>query len=177
MAHLTLVTGGCRSGKSSFALAEAGKAGGPHIFLATSPPFGSEMEERIALHIKERKDRGWQTREEQINVAAAIAGCEDGATILLDCLTLWISNLLFQAEDWQSFSEDVLAEQVTDLLSACAMHQGRVIMVTNEVGCGIVPENELARKYRDLAGRCNQLVAAAADECFLVSCGIPLRLK
>jgi adenosylcobinamide kinase/adenosylcobinamide-phosphate guanylyltransferase len=98
--------------------------------------------------------------------------------VLIDCLTLWINNLMYEAgERKQEIDEDHVARQAEMLGRAAAAHQGTVIMVTNEVGSGIVPDNPMGRLYRDLVGRCNQIVARTADQLFLVSCGIPLQIK
>ncbi len=178
MAYLTLVTGGCRSGKSDFAQHLAEEIEGGRLFIATSPCFDKEMDERISRHRLTRENRGWMTIEEEFFPDKAILENNDKSTVLLDCLTLWISNLLLLSEGRKEvLSEDNIVELAGQLLAACAKHKGAVTMVTNEVGLGIVPDNPLARKYRDLVGRCNQVIARAADRVFLVSCGIPVQIK
>jgi len=98
--------------------------------------------------------------------------------MLIDCLTLWVSNLLLAGGDgWAMITEDRIAELSSRMLAVCRRRSAQTIMVSGEVGCGVVPENDLARRYRDLVGRCNQIVAAEADEVYLVSCGIPFRIK
>ncbi len=175
---LILVTGGCRSGKSEFARQLAEQIPGPRLFIATSPCSDSEMAERIQLHKEARLQAGWQTIEEQLHPAMVINKAESGATIIVDCLTLWINNLLFDAENQGlQLTEQDIVSRVRILAEASAHHSGSVFMVSGEVGQGIVPEHELARRYRDLVGRCNQCMAAAADQVFLVSCGIGLQLK
>ncbi|WP_457574737.1 bifunctional adenosylcobinamide kinase/adenosylcobinamide-phosphate guanylyltransferase [Desulfolithobacter sp.] len=178
MGHVILITGGCRSGKSAFAQQLAEELGGQRLFLATSPSLDREMQERIRLHRQERAHRGWQTVEEQLYPARVIRESPPGATVLLDCLTLWINNLLYDFEKRNELlNEDAVRQMSEELLSACRQRPGAVIMVTNEVGLGIVPQNRVARRYRDLVGRCNQCIGRKADEVYLVSCGVPLKLK
>ncbi|BCO09167.1 adenosylcobinamide kinase/adenosylcobinamide phosphate guanyltransferase [Desulfolithobacter dissulfuricans] len=178
MGHVILITGGCRSGKSAFAQQLAEETGDQLLFLATSPPLDREMQERIRLHREERAHRGWQTVEEQQCPARIIRESPPGATILLDCLTLWINNMLYLAEkEGKLLDEKTVRGKAEELLLTCRERPGTVIMVTNEVGLGIVPENRLARRYRDLVGRCNQCIGREADEVYLVSCGVPLKLK
>ena len=178
MNALILITGGCRSGKSAFAQKLAENISGERIFIATSPSLDAEMAERIRRHQQERLNRGWQTVEELCDPAREIATARSGTTIVLDCLTLWINNLVFAAENsGAGLTEDDMTRHADELAQVGCNHTGTVIMVTNEVGLGIVPDNKLARHYRDLVGRCNQTIAAHADQVFLVSCGIPLQLK
>jgi len=178
MARLILVTGGARSGKSDFALQLAQSLPGPRCFIATCPVVDSEMEERIVRHREERVGTEWQTVEEQTDIGAVLRAHQDDPVCLIDCLTLWVNNLLYLREQSGKTFTDTEMRQHCDLLSeAVASHQGVVICVTNEVGMGIVPDNAAARVYRDLVGRCNRMLAAAATEVYLVSCGIPVRLK
>jgi len=178
MGRLILVTGGARSGKSDFALHIAEELPGPRCFIATCPLVDSEMEERIARHRLERAAGEWMTVEERVNIAAVLQEHCTDPVCLVDCITLWVNNLLYHAEQSKEiFLDSELLQQCEGLLQALALHQGTVICVTNEVGMGIVPDNPSARLYRDLVGRCNRMLAAAADEVYLVSCGIPLRLK
>ncbi len=175
---LVLVTGGCRSGKSDFAQQVAERINGPRLFIATCPCTDKEMADRIRLHQEARLQAGWQTIEEPISPEKSIRQAREDTTIVLDCLTLWISNLLIDTDSrGPLLTEKELIPRVNDLADAASHHCGIVIMVSGEVGQGIVPENTLARRYRDLVGRCNRCMAAHADQVFFVSCGIPLQLK
>jgi adenosylcobinamide kinase/adenosylcobinamide-phosphate guanylyltransferase len=179
MADILLVTGGSRSGKSRHAL-ELGEARGrDRLFLATCPRLDEEMEQRIERHVEERRAGGWQTHEEQVDLAGAL-GTVGGDVVVVDCLTLWISNLMFHAgEDPDSprIDETYVADRCGEVVAACRSRAGTVVFVTNEVGQGIVPDNALARSYRDLVGRCNQVMAAAADGVVLMVSGLPLTVK
>jgi adenosylcobinamide kinase/adenosylcobinamide-phosphate guanylyltransferase len=178
MTALTLVTGGSRSGKSAFAQQLAEAAAAPRLFLATCPNLDAEMDERIARHRRDREGQGWQTIEEPLQLAEALGRCPAGETVLIDCLTLWISNLMHEAgQRGDEITEDRMTFLTDQLGTAARRHEGQVIMVANEVGLGIVPDSAAARRFRDLAGRCNQSIAARADQVFLVCCGIPLQLK
>ncbi len=177
-ADLILISGGSRSGKSDFGQQLAESLAGPRIFLATCPEVDDEMAERIRRHREQRQNRGWQTVEEPLDLAGALARCPDGATVLIDCLTLWISNLMYKADlQERHLDENEVREKAEQLADAVRQRQGTVIMVTGEVGQGIVPDNRQARLYRDLVGRCNQCMGRRADAAYLVSCGIPLQLK
>ncbi len=169
----TLVIGGCRSGKSRYALELANKiAKDKKLFIATSVPTDKEMEERVKIH---QKDRGadWETAEIPIAIPEKIADASKSYdVILVDCLTLWVSNLLFH-----NFTQPEIANITKKLENAVQQALCPVIFVTNEVGAGIVPENKLARLFRDTAGFVNQKIAAAADNVFLMAAGIPLKIK
>jgi len=182
---MILITGGSRSGKSAYALNRAetlaGALAGTRFFIATSPVTDPEMAARIARHQDERRGRGWHLVEEQTELPTAISRAGHGV-ILIDCLTLWINNLLYQATSRgglreQSFTDAAMNAHCDRLIAACRQRDGAVLLVTNEVGMGIVPENALARHYRDLIGRVNRRLAAAADEVIFVCCGIPLTIK
>jgi adenosylcobinamide kinase/adenosylcobinamide-phosphate guanylyltransferase len=175
VADIILVTGGARSGKSSFALQLAETFAGRKAYIATSPVIDSELEERVKRHRREREGRGWHTFEEQSELAALIEERADFDVLLVDCLTLWVNNLMYLYGE--RASEDLIAEKCASLLAACRTHGGKILFVTNEVGMGIVPENDIARRYRDLIGRCNQMIASEAATVFLVSCGIPMQIK
>ncbi len=169
----TLVIGGCRSGKSRYALDMANRiSGNRKLFIATSVPTDSEMEERVRLH---QKDRGedWITAEIPIDIPQKIKDASKSLdVILVDCLTLWASNLLFN-----NFTHDEVITITDKLENALKQSLCPVILVSNEVGSGIVPENRLARLFRDTAGFVNQKAAAAADNVFLMAAGIPVKIK
>ncbi|MEN8200303.1 MAG: bifunctional adenosylcobinamide kinase/adenosylcobinamide-phosphate guanylyltransferase [Thermodesulfobacteriota bacterium] len=178
MARIILITGGARSGKSDYGLSRAESLPGPRTFLATSPVTDGEMEERIKRHQRERQGGQWRTVEEEVELVTVVESLEPGTVCLVDCLTLWVNNLMYHAENrGVDFSEDDMLREVKRLLGAVAAFSGTLICVTNEVGMGVVPDNAAARRYRDLVGRCNRKIAAAADEVILVSCGLPLFLK
>ncbi|MGM9322983.1 bifunctional adenosylcobinamide kinase/adenosylcobinamide-phosphate guanylyltransferase [Deinococcus aquaticus] len=172
--RIVFVTGGARSGKSTFAerraAQEAAPDGGGVTYLATAQAFDDEMTDRIARH---RADRpaGWVTHEEPLAVSAALRAVTTSAT-LLDCLSLWVSNLMLAGH-----TDDAVLDAADDLLRAARERGGVTVLVTNEVGFGIVPDNALARRYRDLLGWVNQRAAAASDEAHLIVSGLPLRLK
>lgn len=164
-----LVLGGARSGKSRHAQRAAEAAGGRLVFIATAQAFDAEMTDRIARHRADR-DARWITCEAPIDLAGAIE-CEDraGTVILVDCVTLWASNLMLNDRDIGAATEA--------LVRTIAGASARIILVSNEVGWGIVPDNPLARQFRDVAGTLNQRVAAAVPRVDLIVAGLPLRLK
>jgi adenosylcobinamide kinase/adenosylcobinamide-phosphate guanylyltransferase len=179
LAKLILITGGARSGKSSYALEISEKISKKRLFIATCPTIDSEMSERVIRHKEERKGRGWQTKECPLLLETVFKN-ETAAfeVILLDCVTLWVNNVLFSVgNDHAELDDQVIKEKTLAWLTAACEVQGTVVCVTNEVGLGIVPDNPLARKYRDLVGTVNQTIGKMADEVVLVSCGIPLYLK
>jgi adenosylcobinamide kinase/adenosylcobinamide-phosphate guanylyltransferase len=175
MANITLVTGGARSGKSGYSETLAKKFTGSRAYIATSPVVDDEMAKRVALHQEQRKHDGWVTIEEEVDLIGAIRQASSFDTILVDCLTLWINNLIFHSET--KLSEADIKQQCIELEDACAEYSGNIIFVINEVGMGIVPDNPLARQFRDLSGRCSQTIAGFADSVILMSCGLPLTLK
>jgi adenosylcobinamide kinase/adenosylcobinamide-phosphate guanylyltransferase len=168
-----LVTGGARSGKSRYALARAEGLPGPHLYIATATAGDAEMAARIRHHQAERGS-GWRTVEEPLAVVNHLAGAP---VVLLDCLTLWLANLLAEEAAGGASGDAWLEAAFTGLTQALAQAPGTVIAVTNEVGLGIVPANALARRFRDAAGRLAQLVAAVCDEVVLVVAGVPLQVK
>jgi adenosylcobinamide kinase/adenosylcobinamide-phosphate guanylyltransferase len=172
MTELILITGGSRSGKSAHALHLA-EVFGHRVFIATAEAFDDEMRERISRHQSER-GRGWKTIEAPLDLAGAVRAADHPAgVIVIDCLTVWLGNLMFRDPD---ITED--AEPCVALLDALrASSAARVVVVTNEVGMGIVPETAMGRRFRDLAGRINQRVAAAADRVFLSVCGQTIIVK
>lgn len=178
MAGITLITGGSRSGKSAFAQRLAEEQPGSRLFLATCTVTDAEMELRILRHVQDRQKGNWATVEEPLDLAGQLRQAHRFDTILIDCLTLWVNNLMFEAEKRnQAVDEDWIRTETELMLDAAREHPGEVIMVTNEVGMGIVPDNASARLYRDLIGRCSQCVGMVADRVYLVSCGIPLQMK
>lgn len=178
MAGIIFVTGGSRSGKSDYARVRGEALEGPRAFVATCPVVDEETEDRIHRHQQARSPLLWDTIEEPVDLESVIRAGARYQVILVDCLTLWINNLLFQAHQaGESLSEDDVIAKSGNLISACLTSPAAVILVTNEVGWGIIPENPVARRYRDLVGRCNTSVAARADEVILVASGIPLVLK
>jgi adenosylcobinamide kinase/adenosylcobinamide-phosphate guanylyltransferase len=178
MKGIHLVTGGSRSGKSAYAQALAEALPGPRAYIATCPIIDAETAERVKRHRKARDVAAWETIEEPVDLAGAIGGAAAYRVLLVDCLTLWVNNLLYEAEQrGETFTEEAMAERSRELIAACRAFPGTVIFVTNELGMGIVPADEATRRFRDCAGRCNQLIAAAAAEVTLAVSGIPLRLK
>lgn len=172
MAQTTLVTGGARSGKSRFAEDLALKQGAPLLYIATAGCGDREMTERIASH-QQRRGSAWQTIEEQYDLAAVLTG-HDGwfEAMLVDCVTLWLTNLLLRYEDKSA----VLAE-VRRTASTFTSLKTPLILVSNEVGLGIIPDNPLARTFCDLSGEANEILATAADEVYVTFSGLPLKLK
>jgi adenosylcobinamide kinase / adenosylcobinamide-phosphate guanylyltransferase len=167
--RLTLVLGGARSGKSRHAESViTASAPPPWIYVATAQALDAEMTERIAHH-RGRRGAGWQTVEAPHDLAAAIAAAPPDAALLLDCLTLWLTNRMLA---------EAHIEADTDALEkALARRRGPTVLVSNEVGSGVVPDNALARRFADLQGRLNQRIAARAERVVLVVAGLPLIVK
>jgi adenosylcobinamide kinase / adenosylcobinamide-phosphate guanylyltransferase len=137
-----------------------------------------EMAERIRRHQQERTTSKWHTIEETTNLAAVIRENGQYNVFLVDCLTLWINNLMYEADQsGKRLSEDEVSMICRDVLEACSKSEAATFFVTNEVGMGIVPSDPISRRYRDMVGRCNQIVAQAADEVVLVVCGFPVMVK
>ena len=169
---LILITGGCRSGKSQFALDYANRHFRKKLYLATCEALDEEMVKRIEDH-KKRRGLDWQTVEEPIKIAEAIRQHEnDMEVILLDCVTLWLSNLLMRQE-----SDHEIMNEVSRLMDTVKQGQTSFIFVSNEVGMGIVPVEPLGRRFRDLSGMANQKIAEAAQTVIFMVSGIPIFLK
>jgi adenosylcobinamide kinase/adenosylcobinamide-phosphate guanylyltransferase len=179
MSRIIFISGGARSGKSRLAEQLAQQYGAPLGYVATGRAGDGEMAARIARH-QVRRGPDWQTLEEPLDLCGVIGG-HDGyfAAMLVDCVTLWLTNLLFHYEnDPRGIAPEALA--LADVRAFSARFAGfrtPLILVSNEVGMGIVPDNRLARVFRDLAGEANELLAAAADEAYVTISGLPLKLK
>ena len=177
---IVLVIGGARSGKSHFSEELVLRAEGTPFYIATAPVLDSEMAERVRLHQERRAAANWVTIEEERNLVNAIrlAAAEEAGAVLIDCLTLWINNLFFRAEqEKREFGEAEMAAECDRLIPELRAFPGIVVAVLNEVGMGIVPESPLARRFRDCSGRCGQKIAAAADALYFTVCGIAQRIK
>lgn len=169
LCRLTLVLGGARSGKSRYAEELIKGAAPPWVYIATAEALDDEMRERIAHH-RNRRDGDWRTVDAPRDLAGAISRAgADGRPILIDCLTLWLSNTLLAEAD--------VDEACVELTAALSASRGPIVAVSNEVGFGLVPETPLGRRFRDAQGRLNQQVAAVADRVVLVAAGLPLTLK
>lgn len=166
--QLTLVLGGARSGKSAYAEQLLTGIPGPWAYIATAEAFDQEMRDRIGHH-KSRRGSGWVDHETPLDIADTLANRTSELPALVDCLTLWLSNLM-HADRRIPEAADGLIEAVSKRIAPC-------VMVSNEVGLGIVPDNALARTFRDEAGRLNQKIAAAADRVVFIAAGLPLTLK
>lgn len=164
-----LVLGGARSGKSAYAERLAKNHDGPLIYLATAQARDDEMTARIASHQLRRGEK-WQTIEAPVALATSLqSNSRPGAFVLVDCVTLWLTNILLSGAEVET--------AVNELAGLVAEFQGTIVMVSNETGLGIVPENALARRFRDEAGRANQLLAQVCDEVVFIAAGLPVKLK
>ncbi len=166
--NLTLLIGGARSGKSSHAEQLVARYPAPWAYIATAEAYDEEMRERIALHRAQRGD-GWQTIDAPLDLVDAIEAVPDGRPMLIDCLTLWLTNHMLA-------EHDVVAE-CAKLAQCLSKPRGSWFVVSNEVGQGIVPDNALARRFRDAAGRLNQQVAVVAGSVILMVAGLPMKVK
>ncbi len=173
MARIVLITGGARSGKSSFALEKALKHSGKRVFVATALALDEEMKERIRKHREERGE-DFATIEEPLDIISCLKGVnEDVAVVVVDCLTVWLGNLFHQSGE----NAKAVSQQVDLLCNGLTTIESELILVTNEVGFGIIPENRIARRYRDMLGFLNRKIAAQAAEVYCCLCGIPVRIK
>lgn len=169
--QLTLVTGGARSGKSAFAERKMGELapGGPWRYIATAEAMDDEMRDRI-VHHRARRGPEWRTVEVPRDIAGALRSSE--YAVLLDCVTLWISNLMLDGA-----KDEAIMAAADEAVAAARAAGVPVLFVTNEVGSGMVPNHPLSRRFRDLEGWVNQRLAAACDEVFLIVAGLPLKIK
>ena len=168
MAEIILVTGGARSGKSALAERLAQSCGNKVIYIATSEPFDDEMQSRIDRH-RARRDAGWRTVDAPLELPDMLVQTDGDAPRLVDCLTMWLNNLIYHNRD--------VADEVDRLVEVISEQQADLVMVTNEIGSGLVPQTAEARKFRDLAGELNQMVAQAASQVYLSVSGIPVKIK
>ncbi len=167
-ARSVLVLGGARSGKSAYAQGLAESASPERIYLATAQAGDREMTARIARHQADR-GHGWTTVEEPLALADALAAARPGRATLVDCLTLWLSNLMLAGRD--------VGAEIARLAEAVGALEGPAVLVSNEVGLGLVPETELGREFRDWQGRANRMVAQACDAVVFVAAGLPMLMK
>ncbi|MCP3369490.1 bifunctional adenosylcobinamide kinase/adenosylcobinamide-phosphate guanylyltransferase [Bradyrhizobium cajani] len=163
-----LITGGARSGKSKRAEMRVRAFPGRPVYVATAEALDAEMEARIAGH-RARRGTDWIEREVPLDLGEVLVASDGGGARLVDCLTLWLSNLMHAERDWE--------REVSALAAALPRLKSPVVFVTNEVGLGIVPDNALARSFRDAAGIMNQIIAGVADEVEFVVAGLPMKLK
>ncbi len=180
---VTLITGGARSGKSRFAQEMAAKSGMPVLFVATAQAGDDEMKRRIEAHRKSRP-ADWRTLESPVNVGKSILeSLGNSRLVLIDCLTLLVSNAIgpFLSPDGadidEAKAEEAVAQETHGILRCIQAAEAEFIIVTNEVGLGLVPDNKLGRAYRDLLGKANQQIATAADDVYFMISGLPLRVK
>ena len=166
--HITLIIGGAASGKSLWAENYTLSATKRPLYIATAQPFDTEMEEKIAAH-RARRTAQWELKEAPLDLVEALSGLTSESCALIDCLTMWLSNHLL--------ADTPLEPLETDLLKALSICPAQLVLVTNEVGYSVVPENALARKFRTAQGQFNQRLAAAANKVVLVTAGLPLVLK
>ena len=183
---IVFITGGARSGKSTLAEKLAASDGGPVAYIATAGVLDTEMAERVKQH-RARRPAAWLTIEETLSLSRALEKVPEAVTVVIvDCLTLWLTNRLLQ--EWEAEAgggtgaeagkpEKTILAELDAFLQLLPARPFQTVIVSNEVGCGIVPESELARAFRDLAGRANQLAASRADTVYLTVSGMPLLLK
>jgi adenosylcobinamide kinase/adenosylcobinamide-phosphate guanylyltransferase len=185
MSELILVTGGARSGKSTFAELKAKEFGQKVLYVATSKPIDDEMKQRIAKH-KAQRPAQWETVEEYKNLDTALLDLvQNKDAVLLDCITIMITNLMLdECFDWDSITRDraeeieqLVQHQIERLISLSKMYEVPFILVTNEIGLGVVPASAIGRDFRDIAGRMNQILARAADQVYFCVSGIPMKIK
>ncbi|TGL58428.1 bifunctional adenosylcobinamide kinase/adenosylcobinamide-phosphate guanylyltransferase [Leptospira sarikeiensis] len=174
MARIIFVTGGCRSGKSRFALEQANKNEEEKYFIATCPRIDPEMDERIELHRQERKD--WNTIEEELDLVNVIGSIPKDSIVLLDCLSLWVNNLMYHSS--KNLTQEDIKRISIELGNRISDSKIRIVyIVTNEVGMGLVPETKEGRLYRDFLGICNQIFSSFSEEAYFLISGIPIQIK
>jgi adenosylcobinamide kinase/adenosylcobinamide-phosphate guanylyltransferase len=174
MGKLILILGGARSGKSSFAVAQAKKLSSRQsgvVYVATASALDEEMKRRIERH-KKRRPSSWKTIEERKDISKILAKLGKASIVIVDCLTILISNLLLSGE-----REIATLKKIKQFFRTLKRRNLTTLIVSNEVGMGIVPENRLGRTFRDIAGQTNQIVAKLADEVYLLEAGIPVKIK
>ena len=185
MGKLILVTGGARSGKSTFAEETVKKLGDKVLYIATAVPFDEEMKLRIKKH-QEQRPSNWETLEAYKDFDSRLKNrLEDKNVIMLDCITVMVTNLMFEdCLDWDKINgdeiekiEELIKKEIGKLLTIIQEVQIPFVLVTNEIGMGVVPEYPAGRVFRDVAGRANQILAKAADEVYLCVSGIPVKIK
>ncbi|MDP4125518.1 MAG: bifunctional adenosylcobinamide kinase/adenosylcobinamide-phosphate guanylyltransferase [Bacillota bacterium] len=188
MSQFTLITGGARSGKSQFAELLAASTKRPVIYIATAQVWDDEMARRVRKH-QEQRPSTWRLIEEPQNIRETLLQLKDeDGVILLDCVTLWLSNLLLQGQTKPTSTSELnqvkfsdlepqIAAEVDEVARLAREIKPQVIFVTNEIGQGIVPEYPLSRAYRDVVGRCNRILAQSANEVYLVVAGFPMEIK
>ncbi len=168
MADLTFILGGASSGKSSYAEGIVAASGRDKVYVATSRVFDAEMRQKVQDHIKDRGD-GWITIEEPLDIAKALSSCASEQVVLLDCATMWLTNVMLD--------ELEVDAEIDAFLNALTTAPCPIVVVSNETGLGIVPENALARRFRVAQGRLNARIAAQAETVVFVAAGLPLALK
>ena len=179
MGEFILVTGGARSGKSTYARMRGEALPGPRTFVATCPAaYDAELDARIARHRKERDPEKWRTLEELKDLPGVLTRLHGQRVVLVDCLTLWLYNFMREAKAEKStFDEDMAKALCLEFAEAARRFPGTLLLITNELGSGIVPIVPAGRMYRDMVGRCNQILAAGASEVILTVCGQALKIK
>src|SRR3989344_4242687 len=179
MSEFILVTGGARSGKSTYARLRVASLPGPRSFVANCrSAYVAELDARIAMHRKDRDPEKWQTVEELKDLPGLLTRLHDQRVILVDCLTLWLYNFMREAKaEKRTFDEDQAKALCLELAEAARRFPGTLMVITNDLGSGIVPIVPAGRMYRDMVGRCNQILAGAANEVILTVCGQALKIK
>lgn len=172
MSNIIFITGGARSGKSNFAVKLANESKGKVAFIATASAGDDEMKERITRH-KESRPKEWITVEEPLDLAKAIERVYDHDLLIIDCITLYLTNLFCNG----IIDEDKILDNIKKMLESAESFHGTIIIISNELGMGIVPENRMARDFRDVAGRANQMIAEVANKVFVCFSGIPVQIK